>query len=76
MTDRPRRMILTEGHWLVTEEGQKCPACLEPFRVGEAVTLVPVGPGPDPRNRKLAREGGPYMAVAVPVHYPCATGED
>lgn len=53
---------------------QECPACKEPFRVGDYVTLVPLGPGYDPEQRRLAAEGRPYESVALEVHFECATG--
>ena len=56
--------------------GQKCPACGEPFKEGDYTTLVPLGPGTDPEARKRAREGRAYNAVAVEVHWPCATGDE
>lgn len=56
--------------------GKECPACFEPFRVGQRLTLVPLGPGFDPEQRRLAREGLPYDSVAVEVHFECATGQD
>ena len=52
-----------------------CPACHQQFQVGDVTALVPVGPGPNPDSQERAREGRPYNAVAVPVHWTCATGE-
>lgn len=53
-----------------------CLACGEPFRPGDYYTLRPLGPGASPVQRKLARDGMPYRAEAVPVHWACATGEE
>lgn len=53
-----------------------CPACDEPFKEGDYTTLVPVGPGSDPENRKLARLGRAYTAIACEVHWACATGKE
>ena len=52
-----------------------CPACDEPFQTGDYTTLVPLGPGKSEEGRQRCREGRPYNAVAVMVHYACATGE-
>jgi hypothetical protein len=54
--------------------GEPCAACHEPFAEGDFTTLVPLGPGPDPDARADARADVPYNAVAVEVHYVCATG--
>lgn len=53
-----------------------CPACDEPFQEGQYVTLVPLGPGSSEEGRQRAREGRPYNAVAVMVHWACATGDE
>ena len=55
---------------------QACPACRHLFREGQFVTLVTIGPGEDPEERQKAREGHAYNAVASPVHWACATGEE
>lgn len=52
-----------------------CPACHRRFREGDETTIVPLGPGDDPDEQRRAREGRPYNAVAVVVHWACATGE-
>lgn len=62
----------TEDHPSV---GRPCPACQEPFKAGDYTTLTALGPGADEENRKRAREGRSYNAVAVEVHWACATGE-
>jgi hypothetical protein len=53
-----------------------CPACHAQFRIGDYVTLVPLGPGDDPVQRRLAAHNEPYEAAAVEAHYACATGVD
>lgn len=55
--------------------GQTCPACHRPIKPGDATTLIVLGPGPDPDDQLRARNGLVYNAVAVLVHWPCATGE-
>lgn len=55
--------------------GQNCPACHVPFAAGDYTTLIPLGPGADPEEQERARLGRAYNAVAVEVHYACATGE-
>lgn len=52
-----------------------CPACRQAFVAGDYTTLVPLGPGTDPDQRKRAREGRAYNARAIMVHWACATGE-
>jgi len=52
----------------------QCPACRKEFVVGDSVALVPLGPGSSEESRARAREGRPYNAVALPVHWVCATG--
>jgi hypothetical protein len=55
--------------------GQDCPACKKPFAEGDYTTLVMLGPGDDDESREKARLGHAYNAVALEVHYACATGE-
>jgi hypothetical protein len=55
--------------------GRPCPACLQPFAAGDLTTLVTLGPGDDEDARERAREGRPYNAVAVEVHYACRYGD-
>ena len=52
-----------------------CPACHQPFKEGDFTTLITLGPGDDPEEQEKARVGRPYCAVAVEVHWVCATGE-
>lgn len=54
--------------------GAPCPACDEPIVEGDMTTLVPLGPGDSDEARQKARTGRPYNAVAIVVHYACATG--
>lgn len=54
--------------------GSPCPACGEPFKSGDFTTLIPLGPGKDPEKRERAVNGRAYSAVAIEVHYACATG--
>lgn len=60
-------------HPLVTR-GYTCPACGDPFRPDQEVTLVPLGPGSDPTIRAEARAGQTFTGEGAPVHWPCATG--
>lgn len=55
--------------------GRLCPACHEPFVVGDMTGLVVYGPGGDPEARVKAAAGLAYTAVAAQVHWACATGE-
>lgn len=52
-----------------------CPACKKPFKEGDYSTLIALGPGDDSEAQAHAREGRPYNAIALEVHYACATGE-
>jgi hypothetical protein len=68
---------LKAGHPLLdpAKPGQhECAACKKQFRVGDETTLVTLGPGDDPEQQERARAGRPYDAVAVVVHWSCATG--
>lgn len=62
-----------KDHWSV---GKLCPACNEPFEVGEYTTLISLGPGKDPEARRKAAAGEQYNAIAQELHWQCATGED
>lgn len=66
---------LLDNHNLVIGD-ETCLACQEPFRPGDIVTVVPIGPGLDEEARKRCREGKPYNAVAIAIHWGCATGLD
>lgn len=63
----------SEDHPSVDE---KCPACGKPFKKGDYTTLIALGPGESPEAQKAARDGLAYNAVAVEVHWLCATGEE
>jgi hypothetical protein len=56
--------------------GALCPACRQPIRAGDYTTLVALGPGDDPEEREAARAGRFYNAVALEVHWACATGHE
>jgi hypothetical protein len=53
-----------------------CPGCGHKFQLGDVPALVAIGPGVDTEARARAREGRPYNAVAVPVHWACASGNE
>lgn len=56
--------------------GCMCLACGEPMAVGDLTTLVALGPGGDPESRRRAAQGRWYNAVAVEIHWACATGQE
>jgi hypothetical protein len=56
--------------------GQECPGCKKLFVEGDYVMLITIGPGDDPEQRERCRNNRPYNAVALPVHWACATGEE
>lgn len=55
--------------------GKKCPACNRQFGAGDYTTIIALGPGDDEKEQRKAATGRPYNAVAVEVHWTCATGE-
>jgi hypothetical protein len=54
--------------------GRECQACSQALAAGDFTTLVLLGPGDDETARARARAGRPYNAVAIEVHWSCATG--
>jgi hypothetical protein len=60
--------------WLVLR-AVDCPGCQLPFMDGDYLTLVPLGPGGDMDERDRAASGRAFNAVAIAVHWTCATGE-
>lgn len=56
--------------------GDECPACHKPFEAGDYTTLIALGPGDDSEEREKARGGRYYNAVALEVHWACATGQE
>ena len=52
-----------------------CPACRRRFQPGDFYTLIVLGPGGDFEQRELAVSELPFKAVAVAIHWSCATGE-
>ena len=54
--------------------GVICKACNQPFKEGDYTTLIALGPGDDIKSQEKAREGKAYNAVAIEIHYSCATG--
>ena len=65
---------LAADHPMVNE--QRCVGCDRKFKEGDVTTLITIGPGDDPEARERAFMGRPYNAVARPVHWACATGEE
>lgn len=55
--------------------GEKCPACEKPFKEGDYTTLIALGPGDDEEEQEKARQGLPYNAISIEVHWSCATGQ-
>jgi hypothetical protein len=71
------RIRLGVDHHLVQEHPRRvCPGCDRVFVPGETIGMITIGPGPDPEEREKARNGRGYIAVALPVHWACATGEE
>ena len=59
----------------VDKFGHVCPACNQPFKIGDYTGLISIGPGEDPEEQEKCREGRPYYAVAKEAHWACITGE-
>jgi len=59
-----------------SEIGVPCPACLVPLLAGDKVAAVALGPGINPAARAHARNGQPYEAVMVELHWACRTGDE
>lgn len=55
--------------------GNPCPACHTRFAGGDFTTLITFDPGNDPEVQERARDGRVYNAVAVEIHWACATRE-
>lgn len=55
--------------------GEKCLACHSPFIEGDYTTLVPLGPGDDEEARQRRDDGRVYNAVALEIHWACASAE-
>lgn len=51
-----------------------CSCCGASFQEGEYAVMIPIGPGDDPEERRKAREGRPYNALAIPAHAACVLG--
>lgn len=73
MKNPPKFGPKTKNHPSV---GKECRACHQPFKEGDYTTLICLGPGSDSEEREKCRAGRPYTAIAVEVHYACATGND
>ena len=56
--------------------GKPCPACQILFKAGDYTTLVPLGPGDDPKQQEKAAQGRSYIAVATEVHWECSGGKE
>lgn len=56
--------------------GESCPACKVRLDKGDLVAVVVLGPGANPDARAKARNAKSYEAVAIEIHWACATGEE
>ncbi len=65
---------LPSGHVYLNAPVSRCAACQLFLEQGDVYTLVTLGPGPDQAEQGKCREHHDYVAVAVPVHWTCATG--
>jgi len=55
--------------------GETCPACHKIFKIGDYTTLIALGPGDNTEEQTKAKDGRPYNAVAVEIHWACAGGD-
>jgi len=56
--------------------GVSCSACGKLFKEGDYTTLIALGPGDDKEEQEKCKLGESYNAVAVEVHWKCATGKE
>lgn len=63
-------ITLKPGHTLI---GQICYVCGKSFDTVKPICLVPLGPDADEEAQEAAKKGKMYNAVAIPLHYHCAT---
>ena len=59
----------------LNDNPKPCPACDKTFVIGDYTALIELGPGDDLEEQKKALAGRAYNAVAVEVHWSCATGQ-
>lgn len=57
------------------QENLYCRACEKPIEKNSDVALIALGPGDSEENMEKCEQGRPYNAVAIQVHWSCATGE-
>jgi len=65
---------LPSGHPYLSVPVSRCAACQEFLKQGDVYTLVALGPGLDKEQQDKCRQQFAYSAIAVPVHWTCATG--
>lgn len=51
-----------------------CDACKKPFKAGDYLTLVPLGPSDDEEARERSKTGRPYNAICAVLHWECSEG--
>ena len=56
-------------------DGRECQACRKPLVEGDYTTLIELGPGDNQESRDRRDRGRAYNAVAIEVHWDCATNE-
>jgi len=49
-----------------------CPACDQPFLVGQSTIAVALGPGDNVEAQWNCRTGKPYAAVLSIIHWTCS----
>lgn len=62
---------LNDGHPAL---GGHCQACGRRFCFGDITALVALGPGDDDEERDKAKAGCWFNAVAILLHWSCASG--
>ena len=67
-----RKMVLQKDGF---PKGDECRACHKAFQIGDEVVLCMLGPGDDKEERTKRDAGRPYAAVAIVIHWDCASLE-
>jgi hypothetical protein len=56
--------------------GRTCEACKQPFAEGDVTTILPLGPGSDPDERRRRDQGRAYTSAGLPLHWECSTKDE
>ncbi len=59
-----------------SDSEEDCPGCGAKILKGQYSTLITIGPGDDPEEQRKSASGKAFTAIAVEVHWSCATGHE